>query len=102
MALCAPSVVLGLAGDASAVAVSQAELEPPMPTLFVTGARDEVLPEAAVRRFADGLRAAQPARTMSVASLDGGHCHFLRADRARYVAELDALFQAALGGVSVD
>ena len=74
-----------------------------VPVLFVTGPHDETVPEAGVRNFARALQAAQPARTVTVVSLEGNHCAHIAAEREQYVAALDALISAAaIDTVSLD
>ena len=80
-----------------APAASQGVLaaEPPVPTLFLTSATDDVLPEAGVRKYADDVRAASPGRLVSVATLAGAHCNLAKDDGSAYIARLEALVTEA-------
>ena len=48
--------------------------ESPVPTLCLTSSADHVVPESAVRTYADALRGAHAHRDVRVVSLRGSHC----------------------------
>ena len=55
-----------------------------MPVLCLTSEEDSVIKAAGVRRFADGLRSAQPRRDVRVLTLKGGHVLLAHTDAARF------------------
>ena len=66
--------------------------EPPVPALCLTSNEDSVVLPEAVAHWAATLREAKPGRTVTVETLQGGHCHLHdQGDALRYQEQLTAL-----------
>ncbi|KAL1495383.1 hypothetical protein AB1Y20_016752 [Prymnesium parvum] len=89
-------VGLAACGANGDVAAAQAAMEPPVRTLFLTGPKDDVVPQEGVRHFAEALGRCTPSRVISIESLDGGHCRHLAADRAKYTSHLEQLLASTM------
>ena len=92
-----PGAIPAALDDALALADqgSRDQGEPPVVTLLLTSATDAVVPEAAVRHFAEEVRTAQPDRPLSIARLKGAHCRLAVDDADNYRGQLEALAATA-------
>ena len=81
----------------------QAVHDPSVPTLILTSAEDEVVPERAVRVFAKMLADAQPARSVRVETIRGGHVRLLPTSPQPFKEHLRRLLvDAGLGLAGLD